>query len=299
MALQPDQRIVVVGESSHSFLVMRLNGNGSLDASFNSTGYLTALPPDGLNGNANAVVLQPDGALVVAGGALVDDGDVNRVKAAIARFSDTGTLDPTFGSSGWATISALNSATDIVLHPGTGGAFDVAGVFDSSAAVGRLLPDGSLDTNFGTNAGLSYFAANNNPFNEFQGLALQGDGNIVVTGDTIASGSTRRSIVVARYFGVTTASASPAGLTSSDPRGSALVPAEPTRAGTSQPTRPALPAAREALPASLPPSFEGDSPALDGLAQPTSTRYPKPSTCGVDAVFTELAEDEQGVLVPF
>jgi uncharacterized delta-60 repeat protein len=63
--LQPDGRIVVAGSSSGDFAVARLNSNGSPDATFGTAGKVTV--DFGGPTFANAVALQPNGRIVVAG----------------------------------------------------------------------------------------------------------------------------------------------------------------------------------------------------------------------------------------
>ena len=62
--------------------IARLNSDGTLDASFN--------PPSGANGSVGAMVIQPDGKIVISGGFTTYDG-VGRVR--LARINANGTLD--------------------------------------------------------------------------------------------------------------------------------------------------------------------------------------------------------------
>ena len=70
VSLQPDGKIVVVGFLCCDFpkiALARYEPDGSLDVSFDGDGRVTSRPvPSG--GIANAVAIQPDGKLVVAGG---------------------------------------------------------------------------------------------------------------------------------------------------------------------------------------------------------------------------------------
>jgi uncharacterized delta-60 repeat protein len=216
LALQPDHRIVAAGStldpSSHywRFLVQRYNSDGSLDTSFNGTGFVSATPSNATTTSGGGIVLQPDGSIVMAGSV----GFTNSSQAAVIRFSSTGILDPTFGGNGWAYVSGLSYPTGIVIHPNTGGEFDVVGVHTDtttsththSSAVARLQANGSLDTSFGANAGLSsYFAPNGSPNAYLEGgIALQSDGNIVTTGRVVGQvNQPSQVLVVARYSGAT------------------------------------------------------------------------------------------------
>src|SRR5439155_996244 len=89
LALQADGKIVVAGFSDAGGFALaalaRYNPNGTLDASFGSGGQvLTNF------GGAQALALQADGRIVVAGGIF------------LARYNQNGNLDPSFGSGGRA-----------------------------------------------------------------------------------------------------------------------------------------------------------------------------------------------------
>jgi uncharacterized delta-60 repeat protein len=199
LVLQADHKIVVAGSSTgngnNELLLLRYNSDGSLDTSFNGTGVVATGP---LNAG-NAVVQQSDGSIVVAGSV--------PGQAALERFTITGALDSSFGSNGTALISGLSVLNGLVIHPNTGGEFDIAGIWvpgpnDYSGAVGRVQTNGNLDPKFGANAGLgSYFAAHSAVL-DFGSLALQSDGNLIITAD-MPSGNALRNIVVMRLFGAT------------------------------------------------------------------------------------------------
>jgi len=66
VALQPDGKIVAAGYGGNSdFALARYNPDGSLDTTFSGDGLLTTAI--GISSNANAVALQADGKIVVAG----------------------------------------------------------------------------------------------------------------------------------------------------------------------------------------------------------------------------------------
>lgn len=72
VAIQPDGKMVAVGFARTSAVplsyvaIVRYNPDGSVDQSFGSGGTVLTLPPGGF-GFGNAVVVQPDGRIVVAG----------------------------------------------------------------------------------------------------------------------------------------------------------------------------------------------------------------------------------------
>jgi uncharacterized delta-60 repeat protein len=63
--LQPDGKIVVVGSAQAGAAIARLNANGSPDATFGAAGKATV--DFGAATSGNAVALQPNGRIVVAG----------------------------------------------------------------------------------------------------------------------------------------------------------------------------------------------------------------------------------------
>jgi len=103
LLVQPDGKLLVAGYAGGTgntdMLVMRLNGDGSPDAAF-GTGGITRTPVGTGEDIANAMVLQPDGRIVIAGSSVAADG---RRDFALARYMSDGTLDPSFGTGGLVT----------------------------------------------------------------------------------------------------------------------------------------------------------------------------------------------------
>lgn len=221
--LQADGKIVVTGTSTpaggtSNIILARLNTNGTLDASFgadNSDGT-----PDGVvsidlgayrNDVANALAIQSDGKIIVAGSTTISDSK----NIVLARVNANGTLDITFGEGvedgtpyGVVSIS-LGDGDDVAngLAIQANGKIVVAGTTKASdgtsnAAVARLNTDGTLDSAFGTGTSDGTpdgvvsvsFGASNDAAND---LVIQPDGKILVVGTTTATdGST--NVAVAR-----------------------------------------------------------------------------------------------------
>src|SRR5262249_28648144 len=112
LAFGPDGKIIVVGAAgpdinNQHLAIARLNQDGSLDTSFNTTGTATvAFNLGGATGpimeGATGVVVQPDRKIVVVGGASVaSTGGTNpSAHAVVARLNADGTLDTSFNSTG-------------------------------------------------------------------------------------------------------------------------------------------------------------------------------------------------------
>ena len=120
IALQPDGKILWVGSQANlnfppfgtfSFAVARFNANGTLDTSFGSGGHASveffAPPMQGAQEFADAVLVQPDGKILVAGSARQGQIRFAPIQGALARFNANGTLDTSFGSGGKILSSSL------------------------------------------------------------------------------------------------------------------------------------------------------------------------------------------------
>ena len=95
IALQSDGKIVVAGtREQDTWLIVRLNSDGTLDSTFSGDGI--DLPQFSEGGNeAHAVVLQTDGKIVVGGGVWATG-----LSSAFVRYNADGSLDPTFDGDG-------------------------------------------------------------------------------------------------------------------------------------------------------------------------------------------------------
>ena len=171
-ALQADGKIVAVGSEGANFLVARFNPDGSLDTTFNSSGTETI--GFGAEAIANAVAIQTNGAIVVAGSA--------GSNAAVARLTSNGSLDTTFNSTGTKTIS-FGGTSDTVRAVAiqSDGQIVLAGSNGSDVVVARLnAADGSLDTTFDS-TGMQTVTFGG-AMNFASAVAIQSNGQIVVAG---------------------------------------------------------------------------------------------------------------------
>jgi uncharacterized delta-60 repeat protein len=116
MALRRDGRIVLAGSSGKRdtaprIAVAGLQPSGRLDHTFGAGGRrLTRPGPHG--GYANAVVLQPNGRIVVAG-RVFDDGRFDTSAWVLARYGRGGALDRSFGHGG-LVVSDFSTGADQV-----------------------------------------------------------------------------------------------------------------------------------------------------------------------------------------
>jgi uncharacterized delta-60 repeat protein len=220
-----DGKIVVAGIANtdtsvpgtsfnYDFALARYNSaDGTLDTTFdgNSSGngkFTTAIGTG--EDFADALAIQGDGKIVVAGNA---ETAANETDFAVARYSGTdGSLDTSFTGGGGIggngkftlTVSSLSERALAVAIDGSGrivlaGRASFAGS-GSDVALARLAgADGSPDNSFG-NAGMVTTAISpGTGFDSATGLAIDGDGKIVVVGDAETS-SSGPDFMVARYL---------------------------------------------------------------------------------------------------
>lgn len=171
-AIQPDGRIVVVGQSGRTprFTIVRYRPGGSLDRTFAGDGVVRL---DIGWSFATAVAIQPDGRVVVAG---FEPGGLT-----LARFRRDGSLDRTFAGDGVSNAKVWGHWPGAVAI-GPGGSILTAGDRDIfRAAVTRFGPRGRLDPTFDED-GVAVMKLAPGAEQGFDGLVLQPDGRIVAVG---------------------------------------------------------------------------------------------------------------------
>ena len=185
--VQAGGSIVVAGMirgATDDFALARYTSDGSLDASFGDDGWaVTELA--GSQDEANAIALQPDGRIILAGYSTGLTQDF-----ALARLNPDGSLDATFAGNGRLTTDfsddvdnaravALQADGKIVVAGGTGSS--------SNIALARYNPNGSLDTTFDLDGKLVIDLGGD--YEGAYAVALQEDNKIVVAGNSNANAS--------------------------------------------------------------------------------------------------------------
>ena len=181
-----------VGENEQ-VAVVRLNANGSLDASFNGDGIRT-LDYGGVADGARDVLVQGDGKIVVVGSGnapsnltvtrLNPDGSLDQ------SFNGTGTVGADFGGTEYGEAGALLANGKIV----------VAGRNSQGEALAmRLQPGGSLDTTFSGDGKQTMRAGSADTV--AYGMAVQANGRLVFAGYALAVAAGNFDVMVARLEG--------------------------------------------------------------------------------------------------
>lgn len=202
-AIQPDGKVVAVGESDGGFAIIRYDIDGSLDTNFGVNGA-ARFAVSGWSA-ARSVAIDSEGRIVVAGHTTTEAS----YNFAVARLTPAGVLDSNFGQDadgdgvkdGKAVIDfgdtheagmgvAVDSQNRIVV---SGYSFQAATGYD--LAVARLTSAGVLDTEFGRDAdgdgildGKVTIDFGNTP-DVGVGVAVDTQDRIIVAGYSFQSGS--------------------------------------------------------------------------------------------------------------
>lgn len=179
--IQDDGKIVLAARVLGTYdglmpagVVVRLLSDGELDPDFAGVGYVVGPPGSG----ALSAALQADGKIVVGG------------YGRLERYLTDGTLDATFGTDGASTEAAGLQLLDLVVQP------DGAIVSIGAGGIARFTPDGARDDSFGT-AGVVTVGSSGS--DALYGVALQGDGKIVVGGAITVPPSGTQGFWIGRY----------------------------------------------------------------------------------------------------
>lgn len=190
MARQVDGKILVCG-SFTSFSgrscgnILRLNADGTVDTSFNST--------TGANDDVNTLLLQPDGKIIIGGYFTAYNGTAINMLARLNTDGsvDTGFTPPTFGgsgASGWRVSSLALQPDGKILVGGSyyfnGGQF--------KAGLCRVLATGVLDTTFNGVTSGAHALGDTSYLLTVSDIAVEMDGRILIAGNFTAYNGTAR-----------------------------------------------------------------------------------------------------------
>lgn len=190
--LDSSNRIVAAGYSLNAdqdrLLLARYLTNGALDTSFGAAGIVTTAI-SGSNTRANALAIQADGKIVIAGFSSGSSGTV----CLVARYSSSGVLDNTFGTAGIRTIALGSGAQVNAIRVQTNKIIIAGSVVQNSTPqclLIRLNDDGSLDTTFN---GTGIVQLESGAVSSATSLLVDGSGRYVIGGASL------QGYVLARY----------------------------------------------------------------------------------------------------
>ncbi|QYM79159.1 putative Ig domain-containing protein [Horticoccus luteus] len=176
---------VMPGDTAPHRRLVRLNTDGSVDASFDPNP----------NSVVNAIAVQNDGKILVGGGFTTvqpNGAATATVRNRIARFNADGSLDTSFDPN------ANNAVNAIVVQPNgailVGGTFTqftpaLTGVVSSRPHLGRLTPAGDVDSSY-----------NPSPNGNVNTITLESDGRALIGGTFSGLVPNNLSAVVTRNF---------------------------------------------------------------------------------------------------
>ncbi len=186
---------------TYNSLVAQLTSAGQLDPTFGTGGeyqFPTA------NDRFDAVAVQSNGEVVVAGWAPVAFGSANQ-PLLVDRLTTAGTLDTTFGTAGQATIPIPVGSIDffrglitagVVINPSgqitvaTNENYEYVAAYQNSGDLARFNSDGSVDTTFGTSGVINLGAE------QINAIALQNGSNLIVAGGGGYLGTSGRPFLI-------------------------------------------------------------------------------------------------------
>ncbi len=194
MAIQSDGKILIAGSGNYpsDFLLTRYNLDGILDDSFAVNGIVATdfgRNPDYSNNYvatdiARSISIQNDGKIIVAGSSQRNSG----VDFAMARYTERGILDLTFGNDG-KVVTDFNSVWEVgacVFIQTDGNILISGGIINDGFALARYNTDGGLDGNFSSPENTLINSPNyyeQSPFN----YAVILDGNVQILDAELAA----------------------------------------------------------------------------------------------------------------
>jgi uncharacterized delta-60 repeat protein len=187
--VQSDGKIVVAGAAqtvagiytANHFALARYNTDGSLDTTFDTDGKVTTYFSESAADFATSAVVQSDGKIVAAG----VRGNGSALEGVLVRYNTDGSLDTTFDTDGKITGGSIffdisdTFANSLTLQ--ADGKIIVTGTGNSTIGLARFNTNGSVDTTFGIDGGITTDISSSAAGNC---VTLQADGKILVAGSS-------------------------------------------------------------------------------------------------------------------
>jgi uncharacterized delta-60 repeat protein len=223
LVARSDGRILIAGAadtaSGFRAALLRLLPDGSLDPSFGSGGRATYTftPPPGTSPMTGAfldLLTDPDGTVWAAGIVSPPEPDRN-LDFALARILESGVIDASWATGGWAVVGftypggttatqdvAFTVARDAAGRLLLAGRNSVPSLYRYAAGAVRLLPDGALDTRFGTTGdGRAQHVLTATSRTQPFGATFDSNDRLVLAGEVLEPGAPVYDVFVARLTG--------------------------------------------------------------------------------------------------
>jgi len=203
VCIRSDGRIVMGGYSvytSHEISLACYNTDGSLYTLFggSGTGKVSHIPPSGSTYIVNDVILQPNNYILVTGNL---QNNSNQPSLFVARFTDLGAVDNSFGTNGYQITNATDFnasgitfdqcySNSLILQPD--GNIVIGGyirrLFNSQYYLGLVRyngTNGTPDNSFGTTVNGTVYKLFNTSYNELgYSITIQSNNSLVLVGST-------------------------------------------------------------------------------------------------------------------
>ncbi|WP_299979924.1 DUF4347 domain-containing protein [uncultured Pseudoteredinibacter sp.] len=186
--VQADGKVLVMGyanDTNWDYLLSRYNSDGTPDESFGTDGVVR-LDLGSASEQGFAVTVQADGKIILVGSrpGLNSLGNDYTDDVVVARLNDDGSLDSSFGSSGYTQVDFADAddyARDVIVQPD--GSIIVVGEAGRDVGVIKLDSTGLLDPSFGNGGKLSIDVSGNTDL--AKAVTRLADGSLVIVGHSI------------------------------------------------------------------------------------------------------------------
>ncbi len=185
--LDASNNIIVAGSSIYqrytNALIARFTNSGTLDTTFNTTGYVTTLLDTSLFTKAHALAIQSNGKIVITGQAEIDENQ----QLIMIRYNSNGSLDTSatpfndlsFSSSKGTSLAIQDDGKIIIA--GSVNPEDLPSFEHQLYTIIRLNSDGTLDTTFNATGEIPGSIISGVGL-QATGVAIQSNGQIVTCG---------------------------------------------------------------------------------------------------------------------
>ncbi len=181
IALDANQKIIIAGSSYNDSttysVIARYNTDGSLDTTFNTTGYRADLIGDSSEGEA--IAIGSDGKIIVAGVTTLS----GQASFFVARYNTDGSIDTTFGSQGITTTSIGYHAGATAIGLQSDGTIIVGGfaIVNSvrQCVLASYTTAGTLNSSFGT---MGVVTTPIGDYSQVNALAISSNDGVIVGG---------------------------------------------------------------------------------------------------------------------